>query len=239
MKRCLKYLVAGITAFYSLFAPAHAQNHKQEERELRELLLQLPSNVYGGLYWNQANIEQITTDTLATRVSGAADTILVRRFSLSQPSLPGIYPDSTAMHIKYTDKQPLWHPDEQDVLELTLIHMRRAHHDTTATPTRPKRGVLAFLPKISKFSKKPAYLSAQNAAPDTTITEWYKSAGLNGWYPGQFPLDPRDEGRITIRMGGEIFKTQSSPQRYYQIRHSLIELLTTPPDTLQSGINQE
>src|SRR3989344_1312706 len=206
MNQALKYLLAVITAFYTFLpAPASAQNHKQDEKELREALLQLPNSMPTGLTWNQAEFDSIKTDTLSTLNFGKPDTTFVRKFYLITSLYPSLERDSLLIAITYKDAPPLWHPDENDALEFLLTSTKRAQPDTTNPQQRQSnQGIFSFLKtKKSKTKQHSTSLQAplQESLQDTLITEWYSNRGSNGWFPGQPPLDPRDKGTFIIKIG--------------------------------------
>ncbi len=243
--KTFRYFIAGLTCFYNLFTPLtiHAQNHKKDEIELREALLQLPSDMPSGISWNRANLDCIKTDTLTNKLLNPPDTTLVRTFYLTPSPLQGISPDSTQAIIVYIDKQPLWHPNERDVLEIMLSHTRKAEQDTSNQNNLNRQNWPYSILKSFRLKARlsQAYSQKSQSSPDTTITEWYRSIGLNGWYPGEYPLDPRDKGSVIIRIGNSEINIKPTTSRYTQIQGALLELFTFPPDTTETNkgtINQ-
>lgn len=222
--------MVGTTALYILLYPpsVSAQTHKQQELELREVILQMPSDMSTGLTWNRAGIDSIKTDTLATH-QGKPDTTLVRKLYLTPSILPELEQDPIQATITYIDNPSLWQSDENDILELLLIHAKKAQPDTTRKPKKQNhQSIFSFL-NLKTGKRYPI----QETPKDTLIVEWYRSGGLNGWFPGQAPLDPRDKGSVVITIGNQKLTTTPPPARYNRIRQSLIKLLTTPPDTIE------
>ena len=139
--KAFRYFIAGLTCFYNILTPLtiHAQNHKKDELELREALLELPSDMPPGITWNQAHLDCIKTDTLTNKLFNPPDTTFVRTFYLAPSPLEGISPDSTQAIIVYIDKHPLGYPDEKDVLEIMLSHTRKAEQDTSTHRNNSKK----------------------------------------------------------------------------------------------------